>query len=517
LKKNSLLCLFSLLLAAIIRWPCIPFVHTAPLDPNFALHALSASTINGFQFSTLKILAYPDGISAQFIAIPVLIISKILALLFSPIAATNIAVWLWVAIQGIGTALLFKEKPLFILLLIASAAMLNPLGIVALGNGQWENIAIWPIVLAIHSTQLRNWKILLLALLLCSSCSPYILITALLCITPYAIASLKKPVLYATIGIPLLLSWAYYQGAETNQSAHMGPAPAQLEEPAQLGSILFPINQAEDGGVLLPSAKDRLVSSLSLPSKKTYGTNWPWKQATASSYIGLPLIFLAGLGWFQKRDRRIIYGIGLCLILSLGTSFAIGTLKIPLPWALLSITPLAKMAATYRILTGVGAFLILCISELNWSRTKNGLAVMALVCDGLLLSPAHWPLGSLEAVPSESLEPHLHEKAVAFWPAAPSIAPHKIVMTALMLNRPLALFEDKQSQMPLSDGTIPHIQHKQNVHGEAPDEWRNRLLLHEVQTLIQFKNMIGEGAHPFYEQVERCDDYFCVISLSKEE
>jgi hypothetical protein len=71
--------------------------------------------------------------------------------------------------------------------------------------------------------------------------------------------------------------------------------------------------------------------------------------------------------------------------------------------------------------------------------------------------------------------------------------------------------------MPLSDGTIPHIQHKQNVHGEAPDEWRNRLLLHEVQTLIQFKNMIGEGAHPFYEQVERCDDYFCVISLSKEE
>ena len=67
---------WSLLLAAIARWPCIPYVDAAPLDPNFGLHALSAAPFSGNHPFKLTSLSYPDGISAQFIAIPTLLMAK---------------------------------------------------------------------------------------------------------------------------------------------------------------------------------------------------------------------------------------------------------------------------------------------------------------------------------------------------------------------------------------------------------------------------------------------------------
>ena len=41
--------------------------------------------------------------------------------------------------------------------LVATAAILNPIHMVALGNGQWENVAVWPILLSVMALRDQRW------------------------------------------------------------------------------------------------------------------------------------------------------------------------------------------------------------------------------------------------------------------------------------------------------------------------------------------------------------------------
>jgi hypothetical protein len=214
----------------------------------------------------------------------------------------------------------------------------------------------------------------------------------------------------------------------------------------------------------------------------------------------------------QKKDRRVLIGIGISIVLALGGSMAFFGLQIPLPWALTAWTPLKNMAATYRFLVATMALLVFCLGSLQWSTKKGSLAVFALVADALLISPAHWPLPALEGTPPVAYE--FDQEAVAFWPASPLIAPHSVIMTSLVLNKPLALFEDPNAQMPSANGEVAGAAHQINKFGETPEEWRKRLLDNDITQLIQFRNMVGERAHPFYTFPEVCDAHFCVISLS---
>lgn len=499
-------------MAALARWPCIPFINAAPLDPNFGLHALAAASFSGNHPSLLMALGYPDGISAHFIAIPTLLMAKCIGLILNPIAATNISVWLWLALQGIGTVIIFKDRPTSTKWLLCTAVILNPVHMVALGNGQWENIASWPILWAITSLNRKKWRPFLLAMFLCASCSPYVLVAALIGCVPFIPAIRKERPFYYVVGMVLACSWLYYSGADDGTSAHIGPAPSNLEESAQISGLLLPTNHAEDGGIPLSGPKERLQRIRLLPSVKPYNSDWPWRQATAASYLGIALLILGGLGWVEKKDKKILVGIGISILLAMGGSMIFLGFQIPLPWALTTGTPLKNMAATYRFLVATVALLLFCLSSIQWSTKKTSLAIFALMADALLISPAHWPLPALEGAAPSSY--NFNQDAVAFWPASPLIAPHSVIMMSLVLNKPLSLFEDPNAQMPAANGEVAGAAHQINKFGETPDEWRKRLLDNNITQLIQFRNMVGERAHPFYAFPEVCDAHFCVISLA---
>ena len=323
------LLIWSLVLAAIARWPCIPYVNAATLDPNFGLHALSSAPYSGTHPFRIESLNYPDGIPAQFIAIPTLILAKLIAPLWNAVAATHISVWLWLALQGIGTALLFSNQPQRNRYLISTAAILNPIHMVALGNGQWENVAIFPILMVATALKAGRWARFIIGLILCAACSPYILMAGLLCAVPFIKPQLTNWRLYSSIALVSTLCLAYYSGAEDSQTAHIGPAPASISEPAQLSSLVYPTNQAEDGGIPLDGPLARLQRISELPRQQKYHADWPWLQATAGSYLGLSLIGLAIIGWRETKDRWMLFSIGLSVTLALGSSIPILGLQIP--------------------------------------------------------------------------------------------------------------------------------------------------------------------------------------------
>ena len=210
----------------------------------------------------------------------------------------------------------------------------------------------------------------------------------------------------------------------------------------------------------------------------------------------------------------MLISIGLSVTLALGSSIPILGLQIPLPWALTAWTPLSKMAATYRFLAATTGLLILCVSQLRLTRWLTIFSMVLLILDGLLLSPAHWPLKALEGRPPVEIEA---TEPIAFWPAAPLLAPHSIIMSALVFEQPMALFEDPEAQMPTATGQVSGHARRFNQRNESPDEWKERLLKHNVKTLIQFQNMVGERAHPFHSQPKTCGPQFCVISLENPE
>ena len=214
------LLIWSLVLAAIARWPCIPYVNAATLDPNFGLHALSSAPYSGTHPFRIESLNYPDGIPAQFIAIPTLILAKLIAPLWNAVAATHISVWLWLALQGIGTALLFSNQPQRNRYLISTAAILNPIHMVALGNGQWENVAIFPILMVATALKAGRWARFIIGLILCAACSPYILMAGLLCAVPFIKPQLTNWRLYSSIALVSTLCLAYYSGAEDGQTLY---------------------------------------------------------------------------------------------------------------------------------------------------------------------------------------------------------------------------------------------------------------------------------------------------------
>ena len=50
--------LFFLGLATLLRWPSIPYIEAAPLDPNFPIHALAAKGISEGNIFSLPYLEW---------------------------------------------------------------------------------------------------------------------------------------------------------------------------------------------------------------------------------------------------------------------------------------------------------------------------------------------------------------------------------------------------------------------------------------------------------------------------
>ncbi|MEC7985886.1 MAG: hypothetical protein VX278_12030 [Myxococcota bacterium] len=509
--KKSAPFFFFFVLALVIRWPTVPYIDSAPLDPNFPLHALAAKGLSEGHFLSLPYLEWPDGARMRYIAIPLLLIAAPINWLMSPIPAMNIAVLIWVFLQGCGGYVIGRRFsfPNSASLFLGTGCMVAPIQILALGNGQFENVALFPLLWLIWALRERRSLFFPFFILLFSS--PYQGIVGLFAVMVFYTLH-KRHVNLLECGLVLLLGAGYYAAVATGDvHASVEPAPAVLSEKAQLWGLFLPSNIAESG-TPLPGWIDRIRSLLSAPSGSIYNHRWPWVMSTASSYVGWGLFL--GLAFcyrhLKKKPRILLWGL-ICLIAALGSTW--GASGIPLPWGLSAWIPgIHKMQATARLLSGVSAAILLYVAACRIKPRFYYILTAVLVLDGLLVSPAHWPLPAKAPLASPTLQ--TVDEPVAFWPAAPVIASQKVTMTSLMLEQPLSLFAETNVQMPNPQGKIERTNTiRKNQDGQTPSEWKADICRSGIKKLIQFRDIVGNESQPFVYGFESCDSHFCMWSL----
>ena len=507
--------LILLFVAWILRWPTIPFVDSAPLDANFPLHALAAKGLSEGSWMTLPYLQWPQGAAVRYIAWPVLILALPLNWFFSAIASMNISVFLWVWIQGMGGFWLGKliKTSYAGSLFLALGCMIAPTQIISMGNGQYENMALFP--LCWFFVALTNKRSCFVPFALCLFSSPYQAVAALLAIPLFFMdKNTKRWSSLLEIVALLLLGYLYYD-AVSKGAVHesVTPAPSILSEKALPAALFLPINIAEHGGVPLSGPIQRLQHLSTLPVSAEYNHRWPWILSTAGSYVGwtfwISIFFL-----FTKTltEKKALFWASLCLLCSLGAT--LGETNIPLPWFLSTYIPgLNHMQATARLLSGVTAALLL-YTALNYAQYTKWL-IPLLIIEGLLVSPAHWPIPARAPIPAQNISNI--QKPVAFWPSAPIIASHKVTMTALMLDQPLALFDEKDISMPDAKGLVQYAESRLDHQGRSPTQWKNDICAAGIQDLIQFRDIVGDNGQPFFYGVQtinrHCEQSFCRWTL----
>ena len=158
--NNVLPILYFFMLAVFLRWPSLPYLDTLPMNTNFPLHALAALDLSegGSPFRNLH-LEWPIGTPVRYLAWPLLLIAIPLNWFINPIPAMNLAIVLWLTIQGYGLYWLLTQlfvKPLNCYV-AATLALLTPQTLMALGNGQFENIAPFPLLFCYPVGFVKNY------------------------------------------------------------------------------------------------------------------------------------------------------------------------------------------------------------------------------------------------------------------------------------------------------------------------------------------------------------------------
>ena len=94
---------YFIFLAAVLRWPTFWYFDSVPIDSTFPQYALGALDLSngGSPFRNFH-LEWPIGIPTRYLAWPLLLIATPLNWLFSPIESFNLAILLWLTLQGFG-------------------------------------------------------------------------------------------------------------------------------------------------------------------------------------------------------------------------------------------------------------------------------------------------------------------------------------------------------------------------------------------------------------------------------
>jgi len=487
------------------------------MDANFPLHALAALDLSsgGSPFINLH-LEWPIGAPIRYLAWPLLLVAAPLNWLLDPIQAMNLGIVLWLSFQGFGIYWLLQKMsiPSFNSYIGASLALLAPQTLISLGNGQFENVAPFPLLLCFWTASKNHGWLTFLALLACCFSSPYIGILGLL-ITWFA--GRKSPKIYWIIGLTLLTTYTYY-GAVSNLRVHEAtiPAPSMISERASLIGLFNPANIAENGGILLAGPIQRIKMLFDTPLGYIYDNRWPWLMATASSYVGILWLVAGFWGLWASRKKTLVKTLSgwavVCFILSLGMSQQILSIELPMPWKLSQYSQaLSQMQATARFLAAPSLFLAIGITMIPNRKAMLGLAICCAM-EGLLFTPAHWPLLSRTPIKSEIVGSI--DQPIIFWPAAPIIASHKVTMTALLIEQPLALFSDENASMPDALGKTQALTGK-NRHRQSIEEWRSLVEISGATQLIQFRDITGSQGQTMIRERGNCDDSFCKWTLAK--
>lgn len=504
-RDLALLILTCLGLAVLVRWPTSIYLDAIQLDPNTPLHALIGRELigEGTAFA-LPRFEHPGGIPVRLIAWPVLLLSAPLNLLMSAIPALNVALLIRVLLQGLSVGLLLRAMGARIGGQLAGAAgvMVAPSAILALGNGQFENVAYLELALAAWAGMRggrSGYLIGGLSVLGASFSSPYQGVVAALVLLCVSLLHDPKrvPGMIAASGAAFVPVYLYFSAVSRGQlHLYVAPAPGGRHEGAGLYDLIrpgphLPVARRE----LLPGVAGRIEQLTATPYAQEYGLCWVWDEVSQASYIGLVLAVFGLLGLLKSRREPMARGLLLagvtCLVMALGSTLHVASwapTDIPLPWAISQYLPgISGMQATLRFLSGAVFALAVGVGLLLRGRgALLAVPVVVLLClDGLLMAPARWPL--LARAPRiDELTEHLDEGPVALWPSAPSIAPHNVIMFALLVDRPVSLFTGDAVQEEAVADRVATL-HTINREGKSASEWLSEVRQADVGHFVRFE------------------------------
>ena len=480
----------ALVLAMVVRWPVSLYVEALPLDANTALHVLSARDLaTGGSPGRLEMLGFPEGAPVRLLAWPILALAAPLATVLSSIVAFNIAVVVWLALQGVAVHVLCRSEgwPRAGSALAGLAVMVAPSVLLALGNGQYENVVVLPIVLAVVGARkagLAGWGWCTAGLLLAVFSTPYQAIVAgTMALAAGVVAGgLRRAASVLAAGaLAAGLAFPYFV-AETfgGTGTVTGPGPSAHVEPAAVGYLAHAGAHPPRPVPALANASERLRAAATPPTRRPI-SGWDPTMPLAASYLGIPAFLgLAGL-WRGRREPLLIAAAagGLaCFILALGSQLTFWPGKptgIPLPWGLAAHVPrLDGIQATHRFLLGVAIALALGLGRLVGSNAVAAATLaLAVLADGLLRAPTRWPVPA--AAPRvATLRAALPDGPIAVWPGLPAVSADRHAVMAVALDRPLASFDmaEEFGQPPTRGAAGAAML---NRLGETPDAWLTRV------------------------------------------
>lgn len=470
----------AVVLTLALRWPVSVYMDALPRDPNTALHMVIAADVarSGDLFH-LGGLDFPEAVAIRVVAVPVVLLAALLGQMLSPVVAFNLAVTAWVAAQGLamdrlGAAWGWTAPGRAV---AVTAAVASPFALLALGNGQVENVAVLPLCLVAWGAGRNLWATGG-GIVLAAFCSPYQAVVAgilaLARAAPQGLGAVRRVALAAALAAAPVVAYYGSQAAPddlTDDPAaalalqRTRPAPPMGVIGARVDGLVLPrVHRNTQRGVVRTPAQ-RLEAAGRAPGWEAPGGLWPIEETTVAGWLGL-FALLGGLAgaWRFRRDARM-QGIALaallCLVLALGDRLRLSEdllLPVPLPWALADAIggPLGAMEATWRFLAGV-AFLLAAGLGFGVRRGRVALPLcLALVAETLLLAPGAWPVPASAPRVSE-LAAALPEGPVAVWPGLPVVSTLRHGLVSLALERPVTAYNGPPESQAVSEGYRPTV------------------------------------------------------------
>ncbi|HJN76762.1 MAG TPA: hypothetical protein QGF58_22725 [Myxococcota bacterium] len=408
--------------AVALRYPTSLSPYLLPADTNSELHVLLGAALADGEFGHVAGLAYPAGLDVRVVALPMLLLALPLQPLLGQVAAFNVAVVLWLVLNGavvqwVGVRLGLSRWGA---LALAVVSLLSSQCVGFLGNGQFENVvpaALALGVLAGHTEQARRAAALVVvALLLAGFSSPYqAVVVVLLCLGTSIVerGPLRAALLLGvSLGALLPVGW-YYATATVGLET---PAPVVTESL----NFLAPSLRQPGGGEL----------SEGFPYMGT-GTQTP--PALRSIGWVLPIGGLLALGALRRRGLALGVAGLLVFLVAIGPELRLGPVAVPGPYALAGLLPgLRDMGVTFRFGTGLVFVAGLLILRARPTLSVT-IALPALVgLETLLFSSATWP-SSAGVANSVAID-----GPVGFWPAPPIAPSFPSAWVAMAYDVPVA-------------------------------------------------------------------------------
>ena len=510
----------GLILGAVIllRYPLSIHPTAIPLDPNFPLHALASwdLTEHGTWFTNMH-LEWPDGAPVRYLAGTLLGIAYVCNLYLDPIPAFNIATVLWIWMQGFGIFCILQhmtQQKTSHAICGAILCLVSPQGLLALSNGQFENFSPFFLLLTGWSVHHKKYPLTLMALLCCGFSSPYMAILAFLLVI---IMEHKNIMVWGNIAITAGAIWWYYHPV-TAQMVHESviPAPSTMGERATPLGLFLPENIAENGGNSWAHPIERWHNIFTSISTETFAETWYWLMPTASNFLGYSWILFGIYGLWTNRHNAFIHKLilwgAICTLISFGHHIDFGFFSIPNVWMLSEFLPgVSNMQATYRFLVGPSIALTLGIVYL-YPKHIVWITLGAMV-EALFVTPAYWPIPSKYPEIHQDIA-HIQEPFI-FWPAPPIISSYKVTILSLLLEQPIALYEEQTASMPNPDGSFHKIGKNINRHGLSVQEWLDQVQAQKVNELIQYRLFTIDHKLPFSTHNRKCGEVYCINRLEQ--